>query len=59
MILLKNADEVVVSENTKNEASEHLAREIDKSLRRLDALATLDLRPEDEILSYGEDGMPR
>jgi hypothetical protein len=59
MILLRNADEAFMSENTKDEATEHLAREIDDILRRVDALTTLDLRLEDEILGYGEDGMPR
>jgi antitoxin VapB len=36
-----------------------LAGQIDEILRRVDALPTLDPRPEDEILGYGEDGIPR
>ena len=36
-----------------------LAGQIEDLLRRVDALPTLDARPEDEILGYGEDGIPR
>ena len=36
-----------------------LTGQIDDLLRRVDALPALDSRPEDEILGYGEDGMPR
>ncbi len=36
-----------------------LAGQIDDLLRRVDALPTLDSRPEDEILGYDEHGMPR
>ena len=35
-----------------------LADQIDDLLRRVDALPTLDSRPENEILGYGEDGIP-
>jgi len=33
--------------------------QIEDLLRRVDALPTLDSRPENEILGYGEDGIPR
>ena len=36
-----------------------LVGQIDDILRRVDALPTLDARPEDEILGYGENGIPR
>ncbi len=36
-----------------------LTGQIEDLLRRVDALPTLDSRPEDEILGYGEDGIPR
>jgi antitoxin VapB len=36
-----------------------LAGQIEDLLRRVDALPSLDSRPEDEILGYGEDGIPR
>ena len=36
-----------------------LAGQIEEMLRRVDALPTLDSRPEDEILGYDEHGMPR
>ena len=32
--------------------------QIEDLLRRVDALPTLDPRPENEILGYGEDGIP-
>jgi antitoxin VapB len=32
---------------------------VEDLLRRVDALPILDSRPEDEILGYGEDGIPR
>lgn len=35
-----------------------LADQIEDLLRRVDALQTLDSRPENEILGYGEDGIP-
>ncbi len=44
---------------SKSDATERLASEIEDLLRRVDALPTLDSRPEDEILGYGEDGLPR
>jgi hypothetical protein len=53
----RNADRVVMSETAQNEANEKLAREIDDLLRRVDALPTVDPRPEAEILGYG-DGAP-
>lgn len=36
-----------------------LASHLEDLLRRVDALPTLDSRPEDEILGYDEHGMPR
>ncbi|MBZ5613029.1 MAG: type II toxin-antitoxin system VapB family antitoxin [Acidobacteriia bacterium] len=36
-----------------------LSGQIEDLLRRVDALPSLDSRPEDEILGYGEDGIPR
>jgi len=36
-----------------------LTGQIEDLLRRVDALPTLDSRPEDEILGYSEDGIPR
>lgn len=36
-----------------------LEGQIEDLLRRVDALPTLDSRPEDEILGYGENGIPR
>jgi antitoxin VapB len=36
-----------------------LAGQIEDLLRRVDALPTLDSRPEDEILGYDEHGTPR
>jgi hypothetical protein len=48
-----------MSETIKNEAAERLAREIEDLQRRVDALPTLDSRAENEILGYGEDGIPR
>ena len=39
--------------------SHALAGQIDDLLRRVDALPTLDSRPDDEILGYDEHGMPR
>ncbi len=36
-----------------------LAGQVEDLLRRVDALPTLDTRPEDEILGYDEHGMPR
>jgi hypothetical protein len=33
--------------------------QIEDLLRRVDALPNQDSRPEDEILGYSEDGMPR
>ena len=35
-----------------------LAGQVEDLLRRVDALPILDSRPEDEILGYGEDGIP-
>lgn len=39
--------------------SQVLADQVDDLLRRVDALPTLDSRPDDEILSYDQHGMPR
>jgi antitoxin VapB len=36
-----------------------LSDQIEDLLRRVDALPRIDTRPEDEILGYGEDGIPR
>ena len=36
-----------------------LAGQLDDLLRRMDALPTLDSRPEEEILGYDQHGMPR
>lgn len=36
-----------------------LTGQIEDLLRRVDALPTLDSRPENEILGYGKDGVPR
>jgi len=36
-----------------------LVGQVDDLLRRVDALPTLDSRPEDEILGYDEHGIPR
>ena len=36
-----------------------LSGQIEDLLRRVDALPARDARPEDEILGYGEDGIPR
>jgi antitoxin VapB len=36
-----------------------LAGQVEDLLRRVDALPTLDPRPEDEILGYDEHGIPR
>jgi antitoxin VapB len=36
-----------------------LAGQVEDLLRRVDALPALDSRPDDEILSYDEHGMPR
>lgn len=36
-----------------------LSGQIEDLLRRVDAIPTQDTRPEDEILGYGEDGIPR
>jgi antitoxin VapB len=36
-----------------------LAGQIEDLLRRVDELPSRDTRPEDDILGYGEDGIPR
>ena len=47
-------------ERLKSRRSGHvLAGQVEDLLRRVDALPTLDSRPEDEILGYDEHGMPR
>jgi hypothetical protein len=43
----------------KNDATEPLAHQIEDLLRRVDALPSLDTRPEEEILGYAEEGIPR
>jgi antitoxin VapB len=35
-----------------------LTSQLDDILRRVDAMPTLDTRPEDEILDYDDDGLP-
>ncbi len=35
-----------------------LTSQLDDILRRVDAMPTLDTRPEDEILGYDDDGLP-
>ena len=35
-----------------------LTSQLDDILRRVDAMPTLDMRPEDEILGYDDDGLP-
>ncbi len=57
--ILGNMDINNRSLRSKSDATERLASEIEDLLRRVDALPTLDSRPEDEILGYGEDGLPR
>ncbi len=39
--------------------SQVLVGQVEDLLRRVDALPTLDSRPEDEILGYDEHGVPR
>jgi antitoxin VapB len=47
-------------ERLRREHKSHiLAGQIEDLLRRVDALPTLDSRPEDEILGYDENGIPR
>jgi len=53
-----NVDMNEISLPSKNAAADQLASEIEDLLRRVDALPTLDSRPEGEILGYGEDGIP-
>jgi antitoxin VapB len=36
-----------------------LSGQIEELLRRVDSLPTLDSRPDDEILGYDENGLPR
>jgi len=36
-----------------------ISESIEDILRRVDSMPTLDLRPEDEILGYDEQGLPR
>ncbi len=43
----------------KRRASHVTIGQIEELLRRVDALPTLDSRPEDEILGYDEHGIPR
>jgi antitoxin VapB len=47
-------------ERLKRRRKSHvLTGQIEDLLRRVDALPSLDSRPENEILGYGEDGVPR
>ncbi len=47
-------------ERLKSRRRSHvLAGQVEDLLRRVDALPTLDSRPEDEILGYDEHGTPR
>ena len=43
----------------KKRAGHLIPGQIEELLRRVDALPTLDTRPEDEILGYDKDGIPR
>ncbi len=42
-----------------NEVVDVGAEDIQGFLRRLDTLPTVDSRPADEILGYGEEGLPQ
>ena len=44
---------------SKNDARDRLASEIEDLLPSVDAIPVLDSRPEEEILGYGEAGLPR
>jgi len=44
---------------SKDDATERLASEIEDLLRRVDALPILEPCPENEILGYDEEGIPR
>lgn len=47
-------------ERLKTKQRSHLvAGQVEDLLRRVDALPTIDSRPEDEILGYDAHGMPR
>jgi antitoxin VapB len=47
-------------ERLKRRRKGHIvSSQIEDLLRRVDALPSLDSRPENEILGYGEDGIPR
>jgi antitoxin VapB len=47
-------------ERLKQQRKSHLlSGQIEDLLRRVDALPRVDMRSEDEILGYGEDGIPR
>ena len=47
-------------ERLKQRRREHiLAGQIEDLLRRVDTLPNLDSRPDNEILGYDEDGLPR
>jgi hypothetical protein len=59
MLVERMPIKIIMSESAENEANEQLAREIDDLLRRVGALPTVDPRPEDEVLGYGDDGIPR
>jgi antitoxin VapB len=39
--------------------SQVLASQLEELFRRMDALPTLDARPENEILGYDDEGIPR
>lgn len=44
----------------KTQRRNHATRvQLEEILRRIDQLPVLDLRPPDEILGYGDDGLPR
>jgi hypothetical protein len=47
------------SEDGKELLKRPVAGEIESLLRRVDALPSLDSRPEEEILGYGDGGIPR
>jgi hypothetical protein len=46
------------SQRDTNDAARKLATEMEDLLQRVDALPTVDSRPENEILGYAEDGVP-
>jgi len=58
MPIIKNEAAEWLARQVAAEAGEPLADQIEDLLQRVDALPSLDTRPENEILGYGEDGIP-